>query len=562
MSTKFLSLVELCERLEAMSRRNLMVDEVAAFLKSLDENEVSPAVSMILSRAFPLSSGLDLNVSWSITMKVLKRIVHGDWKIFEDAFKRTGDIGSAVKIFIESSGILKQTTLFSKPLTILEVRRFFEDIARSSGPGSIESKIRILETLFSIAKPVEVKYIVRILIGEMRTGFSEGLMKEAISEAFNIPMDVLDRALIMVGDIEVIAETAKRFGLDGVSKLGFKPFRPFKPMLAKDVGTLEEAFSEMGGEAAFEYKFDGARVQIHKLGGKVRIYSRRLTDVTDGLPEIVNLVLMNIHVDEVILDGEVLAVGNDGKPMPFQYLMRRFKRKYDYDVKGGFSLKLYLFDVIYLNGFSLIDKPYFERRRILSEICGGLSLVDQLVTDSLSEAEAFLGRAISDGHEGLMVKNIKSPYIPGSRGKFWLKVKPTLEPLDLVIVAAEYGYGRRRRWLSDYYLAARDAETNTFHVVGKTFKGLTDDELDYMTQRLREIIISEDGRRVTVIPKIVVEVLYNEIQESPKYDCGMALRFARINRIVEDKAPMDADTIQHIREIFEKQFLRKSKFQK
>ncbi|MEM2015137.1 MAG: ATP-dependent DNA ligase [Candidatus Methanomethylicia archaeon] len=560
MPTEFKVLAELCEKLESMSRKSLMVSEVAAFLKTLDDDEISPAISMILGRAFPLSSGFDLNVSWATIVKVLKGIVHGDWKIFEDAFKSTGDIGSAVKIFVERSRMGRQATFTFKNLTIIEVKRFFESIAKASGPGSATHRSRILQTFLSLLNPIELKYIIRILIGEMRTGFSEGLMKEAISEAFRIPIEVLDKALLMVGDIEILAETAKKFGLEGVLKLNFEVFRPVKPMLAQDSGGLIEVFKDIRGELALEYKLDGARVQIHKSKDLVKIYSRRLTDVTDSLPEIVNMILDNLKVDEAILEGEVIAVDVDGKPLPFQYLMKRFKRKHDIrETSKLFNLKLYLFDVIYVNGLSLIDKPYIERRSILANISGGIPLVKQIITNDYKRAEEFLKESLDEGHEGLMIKDLNSPYIPGSRGKYWLKVKPTLEPLDLVIVAAEYGYGRRRKWLSDYYLAARDPESNKFYVVGKTFKGLTDDELEEMTKRLKELIISEEGRRVYVIPKIVVEVLYNEIQKSPKYECGMALRFARINRIVYDKNPEDIDTIQRVREIYEKQFLKKRK---
>ncbi|MCS7369287.1 MAG: hypothetical protein NDF57_06220, partial [archaeon GBS-70-058] len=238
MKTDFKALAELCEKLESMSRRGLMVSEVAAFLRGLDVNEISPAVSMILGRAFPLSSGLELNVSWSTVLRVLRGIVHGDWRVFTDAFKKTGDVGSAIKLFLESSRVSKQTTLTNKRLTIIEVKRFFEEIAKISGKGARDHKARLLESLFSLASPIEMKYIVRVLIGEMRTGFSEGLMKEAISEAFNIPLETISRAMLMVGDLEVLAEIAKRYGLDGFSKLEFKVFRPIKPMLAKDVGSL------------------------------------------------------------------------------------------------------------------------------------------------------------------------------------------------------------------------------------------------------------------------------------------------------------------------------------
>jgi DNA ligase-1 len=293
----------------------------------------------------------------------------------------------------------------------------------------------------------------------------------------------------------------------------------------------------------------------------VKIFSRRLTDVTDSLPETVEAVKGNIKAREVILEGEVIAVDAQGFPIPFQHLMRRFKRVHSIeDMAGKIPIKLYLFDILYLNGRSLISSSYLERRRVLAENAGDIPLTVQIVADKVEEAEGFLRQAMNAGHEGLMAKGLDSLYAPGIRGKRWLKVKPVLEPLDLAVVAAEYGYGRRHGWLSDYCLAARDADTGEFLPVGKTFKGLTDAEIIEMTRRLKELAVRKERGRVVVVPKIVVEVAYNEIQSSPKYECGMALRFARITRIREDKSPEEADTIQRVREIYERQFLKKGRY--
>jgi DNA ligase-1 len=324
---------------------------------------------------------------------------------------------------------------------------------------------------------------------------------------------------------------------------------------------VDEALKEHGGETAFEYKYDGARVQIHKLGGEVRVFSRGLTDVTQSLPEIVENVKSNIRAGEAILEGEVIAVGDSGYPIPFQHLMRRFRRVHEIeDTAEKIPVRLYLFDVIFLNGESLISLPYLRRRQILAENAGGIPLTTQIVTGNRRDAERFLKEAVGAGHEGLMAKKLDSPYTPGTRGKRWFKIKPVLEPLDLVITAAEYGYGRRHDWLSDYYLAARDGKTGEFLTVGKTFKGLTDEEIIEMTRRLKELTVREEHRRVVVLPKIVVEVVYNEVQKSPKYKSEMALRFARINRVRDDKSPEDGDTIEKVREIYERQFAQKGRY--
>jgi len=558
MPTNFSDLAELCEKLEGMKKRIPMVNLVVDFLKSLEPKEVEPAVSMILGRALPKGSQQTLEVSWATLSEIIRRITEVDWKVFMDAFSKTGDIGAATKIVFENSKVKRQMSLFERTLTITDVRESFEAIAEATGHGSREKKERLIETLLSSASPLEAKYLVKIIIGEMRTGFHEGLMEQAVSTAFHVPLDVVQRASMVLGDIGSVATIAKTEGKEGLSKVGFKVFRPVRLMLAQMANDVAEALTEHGGKTVFEYKLDGARVQIHKQGEIVKIYSRRLTDVTESLPEIAEAVKNNVKAEEAILEGEVIAVDNEGHPLPFQHLMRRFKRVHGVeDMTEAIPVKLFLFDILYLNGQGLIVLPYMQRRQILAENAGEIPLTKQIITSNVEEAERFLKEATSAGHEGLMAKKIDSDYVPGIRGKRWLKIKPALEPLDLVIVAAEYGYGRRRGWLSDYYLAARDAETGEFLTVGKTFKGLTDAEIIEMTKRLKELAIKEEPRRVFVVPKIVVEVAYNEIQKSPKYKCGMALRFARITRIRDDKTPEEADTIQRVKEIYKSQFLKK-----
>jgi len=560
MPTEFRALAELCEKLEATSKRTLMSDLVADFLKQLRVDEVEPATSMILGRAFPKWDQRALEVSWATLSEVIQRLTNVDWKDFTDAFSRTGDVGAATKIVFEASRIRRQATLFEKSLTVLEVRRSLEAIAETTGYGSRERKERLIETLLGGATPLETKYLVKIMVGEMRTGFHEGLMELAVSKAFGISHDVVQRASMLTGDVGEVSKIAKAQGMEGVLSLQFQVFRPVKPMLAQTAEDVNEAIREHGGETAFEHKLDGARIQIHKSGDVIRVYSRRLTDVTESLPDVVRLVKEEVRAHEAILEGEVIAVGEDGNPLLFQHLMRRFRRVHEIsEMVKQIPVELYLFDLIYLDGQSLVTVPYVERRKKLGEIAGDISLTKQIATGIPQEAEQFLKEAIDKGHEGLVAKKLDSPYTPGVRGKRWFKIKKPLEPLDLVIVAAEYGYGRRHEWLSDYYLAARDFDTGEFLVVGKTFKGLTDDEIIQMTQRLKESAFKEEHRRVTVVPQIVVEVAYNEVQKSPKYKCGMALRFARITRIRDDKSPEEADTVQKVREIYERQFEKKGK---
>ena len=561
MPTSFEALAELGETLEGTKKRLAMIDSAAEFLVALEPDEIEPAVSMLLGRAFPKWSPQTLDVSWATLSHLIRSVAGAEWSEFERAFRESGDVGSAVKAVFEKSCVKRQSVLFERDLTVCEVRHSLQALAETTGSHSRQRKERLVAALLSRTSPVEAKYLVKIIIGEMRTGFHEGLMEQAVAKAFDVPLKAVKKAAMLVGDVGEVAATARNEGAEGLAQIGFKVFRPVNLMLASTAEGVENALQEQGGISAFEFKLDGARVQIHVAGHRVKIFSRTLTDVTASLPEIVETVKNNIVDKEVIFEGEVIAVDAAGSPIPFQHLMRRFRRVHSIsDMIEKIPVELFLFDLLYMDGRSLISMPYEERRKLLAQCAGELQLTAQLVTRSAEEAQRFLDEAMNEGHEGLMAKKLDSPYVPGVRGKHWLKIKPVLEPLDLVIVAAEYGYGRRHGWLSDYYLAARKSENGDFAVVGKTFKGLTDDEIIEMTKRLKEIIIRRENGRVAVLPKIVVEVAYNEIQASPKYECGMALRFARITRVRDDKVPEEVDTIRKVREIYESQFLKKGRY--
>jgi len=561
MPTLFKSLAELLEKIESTKKRLQIIDLTADLLRKLEPEEIEPAISMILGRPFPKYSPKTLDVSWTTLSAILQRTASVDWNAFREAFSSTGDIGSATKTVFEKTKMKKQALLVEKAFTITEVRSMLEAIAETTGSGSREKKERLVTALLSQASPVEAKYLLKILIGEMRTGLHEGLMEQAVARAFEIPLPTVQKTSMALGDIGEVAATAKTEGKEALSQVRFRVFRPVELMLAQMAQDVDNALSEHAGKTAFEYKYDGARVQIHKQSGEVRVFSRRLTDVTHSLPEIVETVKKNVNADEAILEGEVIAVDNAGYPIPFQHLMRRFKRVHQIQrMTEKIPVRLYLFDIFYLNGKSLISLPYQQRRQILAENSGDIPLTKQIITDKKEQAEKFLREAINAGHEGLMAKKLDSPYTPRTRGKRWLKIKPVLEPLDLVITAAEYGYGRRHGWLSDYYLAARDAATGEFLTVGKTFKGLTDAEIIEITKRLKELIVNVEGNRVVVLPRIVVEVVYNEVQKSQKYKSEMALRFARISRIRDDKGPEDADTIAKVRKIYDRQFAKKGRY--
>ncbi len=561
MSALFKSLAEILEKVEATKKRLEIIEQAANFLKTLNAEEIESGTNMMVGRAFPKYNQKTLDISWSTLTHIFERISAFDWDLFRSAMASTGDIGSATKLVLEQTIAKKQTQLTQKSLTIIEVRTTLEAMAQAQGSGSRTKKERLLTALMSQASPVEAKYLVKIFTGEMRTGLHEGLMEQVVACAFDVPLQKVQHASMVLGDIGEVAAKIKIMGVEGLEKLGFNVFRPVKLMLAQTAQSVQETLAAHCGKSAFEYKYDGARVQIHMQNGKVQVFSRRLSDVTESLPEIVKIVEQNIQAQSAIVEGEVISLDRVGFPIAFQHLMRRFKRVRGIaDMAKKIPLTLYLFDILYLNGESLIAKPYTERRKILAKNVGEIPLANQIVTDQLPQAEIFLKESLAAGHEGLMAKKLDSHYTPGRRGKRWLKIKTNLDPLDLVITAAEYGYGRRKGWLSDYYLAVRDPESGEFLELGKTFKGLTDAEIIDLTKRLKESTISEDGHLVIVIPKIVVEVAYNEIQQSPRYKSQMALRFARITRIRDDKTPLEVDTIQRVREIYDRQFRNKGKY--
>jgi DNA ligase-1 len=563
MSATFKSFAQVLEKIETTRKRLEIIEQTANYIKTLSIDEIKAATNMMLGRVFPKFSQKTLGVSWSTLTRIFEQITVFDWDLFRVAMAGTGDIGSATKVVLENSKSKKQTQLTNKSLAITEVKTTFEAIAQTHGSGSRTKKERLITTLMSQATPVEAKYLVKIFTGEMRTGLHEGLMEQAVAKAFEVPLSMVQHSAMVLGDIGEVAVMLKMQGEEGLERVGFKVFRPVNLMLAQTAQSVQEAIAEHRGKTAFEYKYDGVRVQIHKQNHRVQIFSRRLSEVTQSMPEIVEAVKQNLYAESIIVEGEVVSLDSAGFPIPFQHLMRRFKRARDISwAAKKIPLTLYLFDILYLNGQSLIAKPYTQRRQILAQNVGKILLATQTFTDQPEEANKFLKEALLAGHEGLVAKKLDSHYTPGRRGKRWLKIKPILEPLDLVITAAEYGYGRRKGWLSDYYLAARNPETGDFLNIGKTFKGLSDAEIIQLTKQLKESALSQERHRVTVIPKIVVEVAYNEIQQSATYRSGMALRFARISRIRDDKTPEEADSIERVREIYDRQFRNKGKYNK
>jgi DNA ligase-1 len=432
-------------------------------------------------------------------------------------------------------------------LTLLEVDGDFERISTISGSGSTAERSRLLSGLLARATADEQSFLVRLIYGELRQGALAGLMAEALAAAAEVPADEVRRALMLAGELSEVARAVLTEGRPGLARFHLQLFRPLQPMLAQPAEDVSDALERLG-EAALELKLDGARIQVHKAGDEVRVYSRRGNEVTPAVPELVETVRA-LPARQLLLDGETIALRPDGSPLPFQVTMRRFGRKLDVErLRGELPLTSFFFDLLHLDGQDLIDRPAGERFAALEGATPGLS-VPRLVTADAEEADAFFADALARGHEGIMVKATDAPYEAGRRGASWLKVKPA-HTLDLVILAAEWGHGRRQGWLSNLHLGARDPENGGFVMLGKTFKGLTDGMLAWQTQKLQELSLGTDGWTVYVRPELVVEVAFSDVQESPQYPGGMALRFARVKRYREDKTAAEADTIAAVRTIF------------
>jgi DNA ligase-1 len=435
-------------------------------------------------------------------------------------------------------------------LTIGEVDATLAEISRTSGAGSASERLQLMSRLLARATHDEQDFLLRAVLGELRQGAVEGLMVEAVAQAAELPIDEIRRALMVSGDLKAVAAAALADGRPGLARMSIRLFQPLKPMLAQTAEDPGEALAQLRG-AAFEYKLDGARIQIHKDGGDVRIFTRYLNDVTAAAPEIVEAV-RGLGARSLILDGEALACHPNGRPQPFQVTMRRFGRKLDVErLRESIPLHPFFFDCLYIDDGAILDRPTTERVAALAGAVPKKLRVPRSITGEKPEAETFLQAALAAGHEGVMAKALDAPYEAGARGGSWLKIKPAVS-LDLVVLAAEWGHGRRTGRLSNLHLGARNPTTGGFVMLGKTFKGMTDEMLAWQTAELHKLAIAGDRYTVYVEPKLVVEIAFNDIQASPHYPGGLALRFARVKRYRPDKKAEEADTIETVRAIYER----------
>ena len=513
--TLLADLVGTSRRVADTPSRNAKVSELAAFLRKLAPSEIEIGVAYLSGEP------------------------------------RQGRSGIGYGLLREASA---RAAAEAPSLTIADVDGALERIAATTGTGSKGERARLLSELFGRATPQERDFLGRLMLGELRQGALESLMTDAVAAASSLPASSVRQAAMVADGIAAVAHAALTQGAAGLRRFALSLMQPVAPMLAQPVGDVGEALDAFGS-AAFEWKLDGARVQVHKAGDEVRIFTRNRNDVTASAPEIVDAV-RPVRVDELMLDGEAIALQANGAPQPFQVTMRRFGRTLDVPaMQASLPLSVFFFDCLRYGADTLTDAPASERFDAVSRALPAQLLVPRLVTGDAAAAEDFYDDALRRGHEGVMAKSLTSPYEPGRRAASWLKIK-RLHTLDLVVLAAEWGSGRRKGWLSNLHLGARDEATGGFAMLGKTFKGMTDEMLAWQTQALLEREIGRDEWTVHVRPELVVEIAFNDLQASPRYPDRLALRFARVKRYRPDKPAEQADTLETVRAIYRGQLAR------
>ncbi len=534
-----------CSRLEKISGRLETIDMIASYLPSLDDEELPIFIRFLMGRIFPDWSQEKIGIGPNHVFESVAYVAGNDKSRVIQEINRRGDVGVAVENILAKK---EQTSFFSENPDLKDVFSDFSYLASIEGSRSQKEKLKVVRKLFANAGPTEGKYLSRLILGELRIGIGEGNIRDAIAKAFDAPAGAVEHAYQASNDLGEIAVIARK-GVEELDKVRIELFRPVKMMLAKQ-GTIAEMVAEQG-EVAAEYKYDGTRFQFHKSGEKCRIYSRKLEEVTDAIPDIVEILLKSTEHD-VILDGEVIAVDDKQNPLPFQHVLKRFRRKHDIASHvENVRLLPNLFDILCLDGETLIDKTFEERRRLLADNVESC-VAPQIVSDDIEVLEAFYREALDAGHEGIMIKSLKSSYTPGQRVRQWIKIKPSVDTIDLAVAGAEWGEGKRAHLFGSFILTCRD-ESGRLYNLSKVATGFSDDALAAVYDILKDKVISESGKVVHFEPEVVFEIGYAEIQKSTNYEAGYALRFPRFIRLRDDKSIDEIETVASIEERFRAQ---------
>ncbi|MFH0876089.1 MAG: ATP-dependent DNA ligase [archaeon] len=576
------------EKLSSTSKRLEKTFYLSELIKKTDEKDIDKVILLVQGRLFPTWESAELGVASKIALKAISSCSGHSIKEIEEEWKKTGDLGKVAQNLFTKK---KQQSLFAKELTVEKVFSGLTSISTLEGTGAVEKKVALISELLIMAESIEAKYIIRTVLGDLRVGVGQGSIRDAIVWAFfgeelgislkegdiglsdekrieyNTISSKVSRAFDLTNDFASVIKTIRQKGISGLDNIGITLGNPISAMLFIKAKNIEDAFSTVGKPAAFEYKYDGFRIQIHKSKNDVKLFTRRLEDVTVQFPEVSEYVKSNVFANCCILDAEVVGFEKKtGKYMPFQSISQRIKRKYDVKrLSEEFPVEVNVFDILFFDDKSLLNEEFLTRRKTIEKIINvvpkKIVIAKQIITDDIVTAQKFYESALSDGQEGVMAKSLTAAYKPGARVGYGVKVKPIMDPLDLVIVKAEYGEGKRSGWLTSFTLACIDKSTDTLLEIGKASTGLKELESEglsfsQMTEMLLPLITSRNGKSVIIKPSVVIEVLYEEIQKSPTYSSGYALRFPRISRLRDEKPVDEISTINDIERLYNEQGAR------
>lgn len=580
---------ELCavyEELDATQKRLEKTHIISEFLKRIkDQKDLDKCILLLMGKLYPDYDNTKIGMAARTAIKAICLATGATEKQAESEWKKHGDLGIAAQNLI---GKKKQQSLYSKKLSVNDVFANIRKLASLSGAGTVEAKVGLVAELLTSATPLEARYIIKTVLEEMRAGMGEGTMRDAIvwayfgkelginyvSEKNDIGIEDRERyneyaaavqdAYNVVLDFAAVAEMCKG-GIKALQKVSLKPGQPIKVMLAQKVGDIKEGFEVVGRPAALEYKYDGFRMLVSIDKKEIRIFTRRMENVTTQFPDVVAAVKEHISAESAIIDCEAVGFSpKTGKYIAFQKISQRIKRKYNIDeIKKEFPVELNVFDIVFYNGKSLLQEKFSERRKLVEKIVKhpeklNIKPSNYILTDDDKKAAAFYKESLAAGCEGIMLKNLSAPYKPGSRVGYMIKLKPVMDPLDLVIVGAEWGEGKRAKWLSSFILACRDNDSGEYLEIGRVgtgFKEKTGEDVSFeqLTELLKPLITSEKGMIITVKPRIVLAVDYEEIQKSPTYSSGYALRFPRVKEIRDDRNAESISTLEEVEEAYKTQ---------
>jgi DNA ligase-1 len=548
----FMDFSRTCEQLEGTSGRLDMIDIISRVLPTLTPEELPVFVRFVMGRIFPDWSSKKLGIGPNLLYEAIGYVAGMKKEQVIEKITITGDAGRAVE---ELLSIKSQTTFFHEDLDLVRVYTELITIAEMEGKKSQREKLLAVRRLLGNAHPLEGRYLTRIMLEELRIGVGEGSVRDAIARAFSVDSALVEHAMQALNDAGEVARLA-RLGPDALREVRITLFHPVRMMLAQQ-GTIPDMIQEHGQIAA-EFKYDGSRFQFHKKGNWARLYSRRLEDVTAALPDVIEKLITSTAHD-VILDGEVIAI-KDNKPMPFQSVLRRFRRRHDIaEAQDAIEMVPNVFDILYLDGETLIDLPLEKRRKHLESVVNRY-IAPQVVSSDPREIEQTYKDALEAGHEGIMIKVPASPYSPGQRGKNWIKIKPDVDTLDLAVIGGEWGEGKRAHIFGSFLVACQDQ--GRLVALSRVATGFSDEQLAEVYDLLKDRVIKKSGKEVSFEPDLVFEVGYAELQVSPTYEGGFALRFPRFIRIRDDKNITDVETLESIRERYQRQAKSAQAYQK